>query len=126
MTSTGIAAPPETQTRSEDVSASSRVGGVEHRGVHRRDALEHVTLSRAMISSALAGSKRGSSVRHAPRATAAFSPQVCPKEWNSGSAPRIDVLLGELEQRRRRTSALRRRLSCVSSAPFGVPVVPDV
>ena len=39
-----------------------------------------VTASRSMISSAFAGSKRGISVRHAPCAIAALSPQVCPKE----------------------------------------------
>ncbi len=81
MTSTGIAAPPETHTRSD-------------RGVGRRPCSaalsiawyivgtpsNTVTLSRSMISSALAGSKRGISVRQAPVATAALSPHVCPKE----------------------------------------------
>src|SRR5207248_6518243 len=32
---------------------------------------------------------RGTRVRQAPTRTAAFSPQVCPNEWNSGSPPKM-------------------------------------
>ena len=46
-----------------------------------------VTLSRSMISSALPASNRGSRVSVPPPATAAFSPQVRPKTWNSGRQP---------------------------------------
>ena len=78
-----------------------------------------------MSSSTSPGRKRGISARQAPVATAVFSPQVCPNEWNSGSAPRI-TSSGSTEISPRMTSALRARLPCVSSAPFGLPVVPDV
>ena len=40
MTSTGIAAPPETHTSSAEVSVVVGLRVVEHRGVHRRHALE--------------------------------------------------------------------------------------
>ena len=42
-----------------------------------------------MISSALAGSKRGSSVSVPPIDSAAFIAHVWPKLWNSGSAPSV-------------------------------------
>ena len=80
MTSTGIAMPPETQTRSDDVSTSSWPGALSIAWYIVGTPSSTVTWSRAMISSALTGSKRGISVRHAPCATAALSPQVCPKE----------------------------------------------
>ena len=79
-----------------------------------------------MISSALPGSKRGISVSIAPKATATFIAQVCPKAWNSGSAPRITSSSVTCTSVIPVTSALRRRFSCVSSAPLGVPVVPEV
>ena len=46
-----------------------------------------VTLSRPITSSAFSASKRGIRVRQAPAVTAAFSPQVRPKQWNSGRQP---------------------------------------
>ena len=79
-----------------------------------------------MTSSARAGSKRGISVSAAPTETAALSPQVCPKEWNSGSAPSSTSSSVATASCFAAISQFVRRLSCVSSAPFGVPVVPDV
>jgi len=85
-----------------------------------------VTWSRWITSNAVAGSNRGTRVRQAPLPTAAFSPQVWPKEWNSGrqpmttsSGPRSNRVVAD-------TAALRRRLAWVSSAPLGLPVVPEV
>ncbi len=84
-----------------------------------------VTRSRSMISSAWVGSKRAISDSIAPDATAAFIAQVWPNAWNSGSAPRTTS--SECRPSRSiATCTLRPRLSCVSSAPFGFPVVPDV
>ena len=85
-----------------------------------------VTWSRAMISSAFTGSKRGISVRHAPWAMEALSPHVCPNEWNSGSAPRTTSSSETSISVFAVTLQFRIRFSCVSSAPFGVPVVPLV
>ena len=65
----------------------ARPSTLQHRGYIVGTPSKTVTLSRSMISSAFAGSKRGISVRQAPAATAALSPQVCPKEWNSGRRP---------------------------------------
>ncbi len=78
-----------------------------------------------MISSALSGSKRGISVRQPPATIVAFSPQVWPKEWKSGSAPRI-IASPSIPNSSTATSAFLRMLAWVSSAPFGVPVVPEV
>ncbi len=80
MTSTGIAEPPETHTRRLEVSASSWPGALSIAWYIVGTPSSTVTWSRAMISSAFAGSKRGISVRQAPVATAALSPQVWPKE----------------------------------------------
>jgi hypothetical protein len=78
-----------------------------------------------MISSALAGSNRGMRVSVPPPAIVAFIAHVWPNEWNSGSAPRI-VSSAPRSYRLREISTLRIRFACVSSAPFGVPVVPEV
>ena len=79
-----------------------------------------------MISSALSGSKRGIMLTVAPLATALFIVQVWPKEWNSGSAPSSTSSWVNSPSVVEAISQLRRRLACVSSAPFGLPVVPLV
>ena len=84
-----------------------------------------VALSRSMISSALSGSKRGSWVIIAPTATQAFIVQVWPKEWNSGSAPSA-TSSSVTSPSRPASSAFFLRFECVSSAPLGLPVVPEV
>ena len=71
------------------------------------------------------GSNRGSSVSVAPLAIAVLSPQVSPKTWNSGRPPKI-TSSGVTENSSCETSTFFVRPSCVSSAPFGVPVVPEV
>ena len=85
-----------------------------------------VTRSRAMISSAFAGSKRGSIVTVLPLATLAFIVHVCPNEWKSGSAPRSTSSRESVASVPATVPQLRRRLPWVSSAPFGLPVVPEV
>ncbi len=51
---------------------------------------------------------------------------VWPKEWKSGRAPRTTSPAAISQVVREETSALRKRLRWVSSAPFGLPVVPEV
>ena len=51
---------------------------------------------------------------------------VWPKEWKSGRAPRTTSPALTSEVVREAMSALRERLKWVSSAPFGLPVVPEV
>ena len=124
-TSTGSAAPPETQSRNVEVSATS-VPACNIATYMVGTPSKTVTPSRSITFSAVAGSNRGISVRHAPDTTAALSPQVCPKLWNSGRQPittssgpiSISVVVD--------TVALRCMLAWVSSAPLGVPVVPEV
>ena len=84
-----------------------------------------VTLSRSMISSALAGSKRGMNVSVAPENAQAFMQHVWPKEWNSGSAPST-TSSSSVSNSPCDAFALAIMLSWVSSAPLGWPVVPDV
>ena len=52
-------------------------------------------------------------------------PTVCPKEWKSGSPPKT---MSSVDTSTSPTliSALRAMLAWVSSAPFGLPVVPEV
>ena len=85
-----------------------------------------VTLSRWMISSALSGSKRGSIVTVAPTMTALFIVQVWPNEWKSGSAPRSTSSSLSSPSFSDTPAEFLYRFACVSSAPFGLPVVPDV
>jgi len=85
-----------------------------------------VTWSRPITSSAFVASNRGTRVRHAPERTDALSPQVSPKQWNSGRQP----ITTSFSLSSTRVSALSAALVVmfrwVSSAPFGWPVVPDV
>ena len=53
-------------------------------------------------------------------------PTDWPKEWNSGSAPRTTESELTSQVVRETISALRARFVWVSSAPFGLPVVPEV
>jgi hypothetical protein len=79
-----------------------------------------------MIWSALSGSKRGSSVTVAPTLTALFIVQVWPKEWNSGRAPRRTSSSLISPSFSDTPFEFLDRFEWVSSAPFGLPVVPDV
>ena len=126
MTSTGSAAPPDTQRRRQETSNRSRSGWLSRAWYIVGTPSKIVTWSRWMISSALPASKRGIMVRQAPTFIAALSPQVWPKEWNSGRAPSRTSRSVPSNSVRTDTSQFLYRLSCVSSAPFGVPVVPDV
>jgi hypothetical protein len=73
----------------------------------------------------LAALKRGSSVSVPPAASVALSAHVCPKAWKKGSAPSVTVVSSSVNSPVE-TSRLRIRFACVSWAPFGVPVVPEV
>ena len=84
-----------------------------------------VTLSRAIIGSASAGSNRGSRVRQAPVRTAVFSRDRSGRRVEQGQGPEYDVVRPAWS-RSRVTSTFPTRLKWVSSAPLGVPVVPDV
>ena len=85
-----------------------------------------VTPSRWMMSSALAGSNRGSRVSVPAVATLAFSPQVRPKTWNSGRQPMMTSFWLTPSRVRAVRLALRTSPAWVSSAPLGLPVVPEV
>ena len=66
--------------QARDVAACSRSGWFSSAPYIVGTPSKTVHASRSRISSALPGSKRGSSVTHAPPQTAAFIVQVCPKE----------------------------------------------
>ena len=53
-------------------------------------------------------------------------PTDWPKEWKRGRAPRTTLPGPTSQVVREEISALRWRLRWVSSAPFGLPVVPEV
>ncbi len=55
-----------------------------------------------------------------------FMPTVCPNVWNSGRQPSTTSLRVESFASKTLTVAFITRLRCVSSAPFGSPVVPLV
>ena len=126
ITSTGIAEPPETHTRRLSVSASSWPGALSIAWYIVGTPSRIVTSSRAMISSALRGSNRGISVRQAPCATRGVEPARLPEGVEQRQRAEDHVLVVDPDQRARGRRQFSRRLSCVSSAPFGVPVVPDV
>ena len=126
ITSAGIAAPPEMQARSEDMSADSASSTCSIPAYIVGTPSKTVTLSRPTTSSALAASKRGMRVRQAPLATAALSPQVRPKQWNSGRQPMTTSSSDSSTRVSAVVRALVIMLSWVSSAPLGWPVVPEV
>ncbi len=84
-----------------------------------------VQRSRWSTSSALVGSKRGSRVIVPPARTVAFIPTVWPNEWNSGSPPKT-TSSGVNRIMLTHSWALLAMFAWLSSAPFGLPVVPDV
>jgi hypothetical protein len=126
MSSAGIAAPPDMQVRSDEQSASSAPSEWSIALYIVGTPWKIVTWSRPKISSALSGSKRGSMVTVAPMQTAAFIVQVCPKEWNSGSAPSSTSSALSSPRFADTPAQFLYRFACVSSAPFGLPVVPEV
>ena len=125
-TSTGSAAPPETHTRSVAALAGSPSGRYSMAAYMVGTPSKTVTLSRCVMSSALAGSNLGSSVSVAAFATEAFSPQVSPNTWNSGRQPMTTLSGVPSSSVRAVTVALPVSPSWVSSAPLGLPVVPEV
>ena len=125
-TSTGRAAPPDTQVRSVDTSYDARFGTPSIAAYMVGTPSYTVTLSRPITCSAFTGSNRGIRVSVAPEAMAAFSPQIIPNTWNSGRQP-ITTSSGPISIRVRAVTAwFLFRPAWVSSAPFGFPVVPEV
>ena len=124
--SSGSEAPPEMQVRSVAVWAGSPSGACSMAAYMVGTPSKIVTVSRWMISSALAPSNLGSSVSVPPAATVAFSPQVRPKTWNSGRQPIVTSSVPFCSRVRVTRSALLVMLAWVSWAPFGLPVVPEV
>ncbi len=92
---------------------------------------QQVMRSSAIVCRTAAGSNRGMRTRVWPPATPAFICAVCPVEWNTGSVIRFRVVPASAPSSRgaimsRDTMALVTMLKCVSSAPLGCPVVPEV
>jgi hypothetical protein len=79
-----------------------------------------------MTLSAVTASNLGIRVRPAPATTAVLRLQVWPKAWNSGRQPITTSSGPRSSSEPAVTSAFLATLAWVSSAPFGVPVVPDV
>ena len=125
MSSPGIAEPPEQQILSDEWSRSSRESSLSIALYIVGTPAKIVTWSRSMISSALAGSKRGMNVSVAPESAQVFMQHVWPNEWNSGSAPST-MSSTSVPNTASIASAFLNMLSWVSSAPLGWPVVPDV
>ena len=126
ISSAGIAAPPDMQSRRVDASAPSAESQCSIALYIVGTPWKTVTRSRSRISSALSGRKRGSIVTVEPVAIALFIVQVCPNEWKSGSAPSSTSSSVKPASLPPVALQLRYRFAWVSSAPFGVPVVPDV
>ena len=124
--STGRAAPPLTQIRSELRSYRSRSGWCSSAAYMVGTPSNTVTRQRWMISSAWPGSNRASRASAAPEFTAVFSPQVSPNTWNSGRHPMTTSDGLRLNSVSALSWALVRRLAWLSSAPLGCPVVPEV
>ena len=78
-----------------------------------------------MTSITLAASKRGTSVSVAPNRMATLSWLDRPNTWNSGSSTRL-TSSARMPNTRPGVSQFISSWKCVSSAPLGVPVVPDV
>ena len=84
-----------------------------------------VTRSRCMISRTARGSNRGTSVIVPPSSTQVFMTDDSANTWNSGSA--TSTTSSTLNSNSRPgMSAFMYSEMCDSTAPFGVPVVPEV
>ena len=79
-----------------------------------------------MISAASPGEKRGSRVKVPPQARLAFWMQVCPKEWKSGSVASATSSPPKGSSLGTTTAQFTKRFAWLSSAPLGLPVVPEV
>src|SRR3954453_16274437 len=126
MTSTGIAEPPETQRSTVETSNSSRFGWWSRAEYMVGTPANDVTLSRAMSSSALPGSKRGRSVSRPRARMATFMTEFMPKTWNSGRVARA-TKSGPASARSRATAAPPGGLLCVEGgAREGRPGIDEV
>ncbi len=79
-----------------------------------------------MISSAFTGSKRGISVSVPAPAIDAFKRARLAERVEQRQRAERDGLRAEVEQSTRDLGSCAGRFACVNSAPFGVPVVPEV
>ena len=84
-----------------------------------------VTRSRCMSSRTARGSNRGTSVMVPPSRTQVFMIDDSANTWNSGSAT-TTVSSAANSNSRPGMSAFMYSVMCDSTAPFGVPVVPEV
>ena len=85
----------------------------------------NVTRWRSMSCSTPGALNRGTSTSAPPTDSTALCMTVIPKAWNRGRATRATVLSSR-STRPAAARALDTRLAWVSSAPLGLPVVPDV
>ena len=81
--------------------------------------------SRSISSSARAGSKPRSSTTLAPFHQARIDWTFQPPQWNCGSTCST-TSSGPIPVARSNERFVQKQFACVSSAPFGFPVVPDV
>ena len=84
-----------------------------------------VTCFSAISSSARAGSKAGSSTTVAPFHQASSGCTFQPPTWNCGSTCST-VSSPDTPATRSKERFVQKQFACVSSAPFGFPVVPEV
>ena len=121
----GSGAPPTCATRSFGTGApasAARRSAMHIDGTPRNTSAD----SRCISASAASASKRGSSAMQAPVASAGLSTPARPKMWLNGAAPSSTSSSRSRSSGPERKAALARRPACVSSAPFGRPVVPEV
>ena len=129
-TATGIGAPPDTPRRRVLATRSRRPSRAACSALSKPMNMvgtpqNTVTPCAAISCMAASGSKRGASTIIAPTATTEFICTVWPKVWNSGSAISCTSVLSSRVSATQH-SALVTMLACESSAPLGVPVVPEV
>ena len=101
---------PRRRPAASTCRTSSRVGVVEHRAVHRRHALEDVTLSRCDDLQRLAGSKRGISVRQPPARDRRVHPAGLAEGVEQRQRAERDVVRRRGSNRPTATSALRSQV----------------
>ncbi len=125
ITAIGREAPPEAASRNCGRRSSWRAAASSATYIVGTPT-NTVTPVPSMTSMTVAGSNRGTSEMVAPTRNPPFMTTVCPKEWNSGRAPKMTSSPRMSIESYTETVAFHRTLSCVSTAPLGLPVVPDV
>ena len=121
----GIGAPPTTARRRLDRSARAKPGSCARKRYVAGTPIIVVTRFSSISRSARSGSNWRSRTTVAPFHHASSACTFHPPTWNCGSTCSTTSSC-EIPVVRSKPRFVQKQFACVSSAPFGLPVVPEV